>query len=195
MASKLALGAMMSSDAGAFDTRADANMARLIRARRILARYNATGPDETVLRRQVLEDLLDDVGEGVWIEPPFFCDYGDNIRLGAGVFINLNCVILDGAKVEIGAGTLLGPGVQIYATSHPLDPDARIYDKGGVPAYRTVAAPVTIGEKVWIGGGVLILPGVEIGQGTTVGAGSVVTESLPERVFAAGNPARILRQL
>ena len=185
----------MTSDPVAFNVRDTENLARLIRARQLLARYNRTGQEEPDLRWQILEELLDGVAPGLWIEPPFFCDFGDNISFGPGCFVNLNCVILDGAPVEIGAGTLLGPGVQIYATSHPLDPDARIFEQDGMPSYTTTAKPISIGEKVWIGGGAIILPGVRIGDGTTIGAGSVVTKDVPERVFAAGNPARVIREL
>ncbi|MEM1302087.1 MAG: sugar O-acetyltransferase [Pseudomonadota bacterium] len=186
---------MTSDDPIAFNTRDDENLARLIRARQSLAKYNRTGPEEGDVRHEILEELLSGVAPGLWIEPPFFCDFGDNISFGAGCFINLNCVILDGAPVEIGAGTLLGPGVQIYATTHPMDPDERIYERGGVPSYNTTAEPVSIGEKVWIGGGAIIMPAVRIGDGSTIGAGSVVTKDMPDRVFAAGNPARVIRDL
>ena len=185
----------MTSDPIAFNTRDDDKIEGLMRARRVLARYNATGPDDAEARRDILVELFGDLAPGVWIEPPFYCDFGDNIRFGPGCFVNLNCVILDGASVEIGSGTLLGPGVQIYATSHPMDPDERIYEVDGVPSYRTFAKPVVIGEKVWIGGGAMIMPGERIGDGTTIGAGSVVTKDVPSRVFAAGNPARVIRRL
>jgi maltose O-acetyltransferase len=178
-----------------FDTRDDDNLARLKRARTLLARYNRTTPDEADIRRDMLDDLFGRVGAGVWVEPPFFCDYGDNIRLGAGVFVNVNCVVLDGAAVEIGPGTLLGPAVQIYATSHPIAPEDRMYQRDGVPAYNTTAEPISIGSNVWIGGGAIILPGVRIGDGSTIGAGAVVTQDVPSRVFAAGNPCKVLREL
>ena len=186
---------MTSDDPVAFNTRDDENLARLIRARQLLARYNRAGPEEADLRHEILEDLLGGVAPGLWIEPPFYCDFGDNISFEAGCFVNLNCVILDGASVVIGAGTLLGPGVQIYATMHPIDPDERIYLRDGVPSYNTTAEPIWIGEKVWIGGGAIILPGVRIGDGSTIGAGSVVTKDVPGRVFAAGNPARVIRDV
>lgn len=185
----------MSPDRAAFNTRDNKNLARLKRARHLLARYNSTGPENSDLRDEILEDLLGALPTGVWIEPPFHCDYGDNITFGAGCFVNVNCVILDGAPVEIGRGTLLGPGVQIYATTHPIHPEARMYERDGVPCYHTTAAPVFIGEKVWIGGGAIILPGVRIGDGATIGAGAVVTKDVPERVFAAGNPCVVIRAL
>lgn len=185
----------MAADPVAFNTRDDDKIEGLIRARRVLARYNATGPEDADERRTILTELFGELAPGVWVEPPFYCDFGDNIRFGPGCFVNLNCVILDGAAVEIGAGTLLGPGVQIYATSHPMDPDARIYEVDGVPSYRTFAKPVVIGERVWIGGGAMIMPGVHVGDGSTIGAGAVVTKDVPERVFVAGNPARVIRRL
>lgn len=185
----------MPTDKAVFDTRADEPMRRLIRARELLASYNQTGPEDGDLRYEILDALLGQVGPGVWIEPPFFCDYGGHISGGAGCFVNTNCVILDGAPVTIVAGTLLGPGVQIYATSHPVHPDERVYDRDGVPAYHSTAEPVTIGDKVWIGGGAIILPGISIGAGSAIGAGAVVTQDVPDLVFAAGNPARVIRKL
>ncbi|WP_353618748.1 sugar O-acetyltransferase [Tropicibacter sp. R16_0] len=178
-----------------FDTRTDQIMARHTKARRLLKAYNASDAEERDARTQILSALLGTCRPGAWIEPPFFCDYGDNIHLDAGVFINFNCTMLDGDQIHIGEGTLLGPSVQIYATTHPIQAEDRIYTQDGLPKYRTSAQPVTIGKHVWVGGGAIILPGVEIGDGTTVGAGSIVTQSLPARVFAAGNPCRIVRQL
>ncbi len=129
------------------------------------------------------------------MEPPFCCDYGDNIHLDAGVFVNFNCTMLDGDQILIGEDTLLGPSIHIYATSQLIQAEERIYIEDSLPKYRTSAQPVTIGKRVWIGGDAIILPGVEIGDGTTVGAGSIVTQSLPARVFAAGNPCRTVREL
>jgi maltose O-acetyltransferase len=132
--------------------------------------------------------LLGAVGAGVWIEPPFFCDCGEHIRLGARVYMNFQCVILDCNPVTLGDDVFLGPGVHIYAATHPLDPDERI--KG-----PELGHPVTIGAKVWIGGGSIICPGVTIGEDSTIGAGSVVVRDIPPYVFAAGNPCRVIRTL
>jgi maltose O-acetyltransferase len=158
------------------------------RARRLLRAYNATDEEETARRRELLEQLFGSVGPGVWIEPPLQCDYGTQVHLGARVFMNFQCVILDCATVTIGDDVAFGPGVHIYAATHPLDADERI--KG-----PELARPVTIGAKAWIGGGSIILPGVTIGEGTTIGAGSVVTKDIPPYVLAAGNPCRVLRAL
>ena len=123
------------------------------------------------------------MGEGAEIRPPFFCDYGFNIRLGAAAFVNFNCVMLDVVEVEIGAGTQIGPAVQIYAADHPRDPQLR-------KAALELGRPVRIGCNVWIGGGAIILPGIVIGDDAIIGAGSVVTRSVPDGVTVRGNPAR-----
>jgi maltose O-acetyltransferase len=123
------------------------------------------------------------VGDGAVIRPPFHCDYGFNIRLGAGVFLNFNCVILDVVTVTIGAKTQIAPGVQILTADHPRDPEAR---RAGLEFGR----PVHIGENVWIGAGALILPGVTIGDDALIGAGSVVTRDVATGATVFGNPAR-----
>lgn len=145
-----------------------------------LARYNGSLPAE---RPQLLRERLGSVGGGAEIRPPFFCDYGFNIRLGAGAFMNFNCVVLDVVAVDIGPGTQIGPAVQIYAADHPRDHEQRA-------AGLELGRPVRIGRNVWIGGGAIILPGVVIGDDAIVGAGSVVTRSVPSGVTVRGNPAR-----
>lgn len=177
------------------DTRSNTELARHRKARALLTRYNATPPENSAERHQLLTELLASLGKGAWLEPPFFCDYGDNIHIGEGVFANFNLTILDGAEVRIGAGTLLGPSVQIYATTHPLSASERIFEKDGLPAYRSSAAPVTIGARCWIGGGAIIQSGVSIGDDTTIGAGSVVTKDIPSGVLAAGAPCMVLKKL
>ncbi|MBZ4372442.1 sugar O-acetyltransferase [Corallococcus sp. AS-1-6] len=163
-------------------------VAERIRARKLLRAYNQSTEDALPLRESLLAELLGKVGAGTWIEPPFLCDYGEHIRLGERVFMNFNCVILDCNTVTIGDDVSFGPGVQVYAATHPLDPDERI--KG-----PELGRAITIGAKVWIGGGSIICPGVTIGEGTTIGAGSVVTRDIPPYVFAAGNPCRVIRNL
>lgn len=158
------------------------------RARLILRSFNSSDPEEAAHRRSLLEKLLGGVGPGVWIEPPFFCDYGAHLYLGERAYFNFQCVVLDCNRVEIGDDVFFGPGVHIYTATHPLDPEERI--RG-----LELARPVWIGARAWIGGGSIILPGVRIGEGTTVGAGSVVTKDLPPFVLAAGNPCRVLRPL
>ncbi|MFP2909524.1 sugar O-acetyltransferase [Pyxidicoccus sp. 3LFB2] len=158
------------------------------RARRLVRAFNATEDEEAPRRQELLGQLFGSIGPGVWIEPPFQCDYGTNIHVGARVFMNFQCVILDCNTVTIGDDVAFGPGVHIYAATHPLDPDERI--KG-----PELAMPVTIGAKAWIGGGAIILAGVTIGEGTTIAAGSVVTKDVPPYVLAGGNPCRVIRAL
>jgi maltose O-acetyltransferase len=134
------------------------------KAKAWMARYNASMARPADERRDLLRELLGEVGDEAVVRPPFFCDYGYNIRLGSGVFVNFNCVILDVVQVTIGSGTQIGPAVQIYAADHPRDPAAR---RTGAEFGR----PVTIGDNVWIGGGAIILPGVTIGDDAVVGAG------------------------
>lgn len=158
------------------------------RARELTREYNAAHDRDREWRTGVLRELLGEVGEGVRIVSPFFCDYGRNIRLGDRVFFNFNCAILDCAQVVVGSDTMLGPAVQIYTATHPIDFLAR---RAGLES----AKPITIGSDVWVGGGAIILPGVTIGARSVIGAGSVVTRDVPEGVFAAGNPCRVIRTL
>lgn len=156
-------------------------------ARRTLWQYNATDPADESKRRELMEKLFGQAGKNLIIEPPFYCDYGSQIYFGDNVFLNFNCIILDCARVEIGNGCMLGPNVQIYTATHPLDPKAR---KEG----KEFASPVKIGSDVWIGGSAVILPGVTIGDGAVIGAGAVVTKDVPALSVAVGNPAKVLRQ-
>jgi maltose O-acetyltransferase len=158
--------------------------AELVATHRWLARYNAALDDTPAEWHALLRERLAAVGEGAAIRPPFYCDYGWNIRLGSGVFLNFNCVILDVVDVTIGDRTQIGPAVQILAADHPRDPAVRA-------SGREFGRPVRIGRNVWIGAGAIILPGVSIGDGALVGAGSVVTRDVPAGATAFGNPARV----
>jgi len=158
--------------------------AELAATHRRLARYNASLAMSPSDRHALLAERLAAVGDGAAIRPPFHCDYGSNIRLGAGVFLNFNCVILDVVAVAVGDRAQIGPGVQILAADHPRDPTVRA---SGLEFGR----PVRIGRSVWIGAGAIILPGVTIGDGALVGAGSVVTRDVPAGATAFGNPARV----
>jgi len=151
-----------------------------------LDRYNRSLTAPAEVRHALLCEGLRSVGEAVVVRPPFHCDYGYNITLGDGVFMNYNCVILDVVDVIVGAGTQIGSGVQILAADHPRDPAVRA-------AGLEFGRPVTIGSNVWIGAGAIILPGVTIGDDAIIGAGSVVTRDVPRGATAAGNPARIIR--
>ena len=158
------------------------------RARRLTRRFNQTTEDEIPEREALLRELLGSTGARIEIEPPFFCEYGSNIYAGDHLYLNFDCVILDCAPVRFGANVACGPGVHIYAATHPLDARERI--KG-----PELAKSVTIGDNVWIGGGAIVCPGVTIGDNSTIGAGSVVTRDIPQQVFAAGNPCRVVREV
>ena len=155
------------------------------RARELCRALTASAESAAEERRRILVDLLGTGGDSVWMQPPFFCDYGSNIHLGRRVFFNFNCIVLDVCEVRIGDHTLFGPAVQILTPLHPEDPVERRTEEHG--------RPVTIGSDVWVGGGALILAGVTVGSRSIIGAGSVVTRDIPEGVFAAGNPCRVIR--
>lgn len=157
------------------------------RARDLCAALNATREGEQPERRRILMELFGAGGDSVWVQPPFFCDYGTHIELGERVFFNFNCVVLDVCPVRIGDFTLFGPGVQILTPMHPFNAALRRRQEYG--------KPVQIGADVWVGGGALILAGVSIGSRAVIGAGSVVTRDIPEGVLAAGNPCRVVREI
>lgn len=157
------------------------------RARGLCWELNATLESESVRRREILERLFGKGGDSVWMQPPFFCDYGSNIHLGERVYFNFNCVVLDVCQVKVGDCTLFGPAVQIYTATHPMNADLRRQQEFG--------KPVEIGSDVWVGGGAIICPGVKIGSRSVIGAGSIVTKDIPESVFAAGNPCRVIREV
>jgi maltose O-acetyltransferase len=171
----------------AYDPMAPELVAARAQARDLCQALNATRETEEAKRRAILRDLFGAGGETVWMQPPFFCDYGANITLGERVFFNFNCVVLDVCPVRIGSFTLFGPAVQIYTPLHPLDAERRRREEYG--------KPVEIGSDVWVGGGAIILPGVRIGSRAVIGAGSVVTRDIPEGVLAAGNPCRVIRDI
>jgi len=155
------------------------------RARLLFQKLNQSLDDEEELRHQILSDLFNSNSHIPWIEPPFYCDYGNNITLGKDVFFNFNCVILDVAPVTLGNNVWCGPNVQIYTAQHPLDAVKRRTEELGIP--------IIIGNDVWIGGGAIICPGVTIGDRAVIGAGSVVTKDVPEGMVVAGNPAKVIK--
>ncbi|HEX2778183.1 MAG TPA: sugar O-acetyltransferase, partial [Gemmatimonadaceae bacterium] len=157
-------------------------------ARRLWQRYNLTDPEAAGERADILLRLLGRVGRGATIEPPFYCDYGTQVTLGTGVFVNFGAVFLDPAPITIGHEAQIGPDVQLLTADHPLDAAARA-------AGPELARPIVIGARAWLGGGVIVCPGVSIGAGSTIGAGSVVTRDVPAGVIAVGNPCRVIRQL
>ena len=169
------------------------------RARSLIATYAAVPSTDSAKRSAILAELFGEVGEDVWIEPPFFCDYGENVYIGAHCFVNVNCVFLDSAEIRIGRNALIGPAVQLLTATHPLRASERIVadkDRGPYDApYVTRAMPIRIGDNVWIGGGTIVLPGVTIGDNVTIGAASVVTGDIPSDSLAFGQPCRFQRAL
>lgn len=157
------------------------------RAKQLCQQLNALRADQTKARKPIYQQLFGEVTRA-YIEPHFFCDYGSNIFLGDGFYANHNCVILDVAEVRIGKNVMFGPNVQIYATTHPLDPQERATGK-------EFCAAVHIGDDCWIGGGAIILAGVTIGKGAVIGAGSLVNKDIPEGVVAVGNPCRVIKTI
>jgi maltose O-acetyltransferase len=163
-------------------------VAEQARAQRLLDRYNRTEHDEQDERDRLLRELLGTVGDGVIVRPAFRCDYGTHIAIGAGTFVNYDCVMLDVAPIAIGASCQIATRVQLLTATHPVDPEPR---RAGWES----AEPIALGDNVWLGGGVIVCPGVTIGENTVVGAGSVVTRDLPASVVAVGAPARVLREI
>jgi maltose O-acetyltransferase len=157
------------------------------RAREICRELNAVGAGDAQVRSRLIAALLGTISDA-WIEPPFHCDYGQNISLGQKVYFNFNCIVLDVMTVRIGDHTLFGPAVQIYTAMHPTDAGER---RRGLE----YAKPVAIGRDVWVGGAAVICPGVTIGDRAVIGAGSVVTRDVPADCFAAGNPCRVIRAI
>ena len=158
------------------------------RARILFQKINLLNEDSKKERNKLLKELLPNSGKGLWIEPPFYCDYGYNIHTGKNVFFNFNCVVLDVMKVEFGDQVLVGPDVQIYTATHPLDVKTR-------NSWLEYAKPVSIGNNVWIGGGAIIYPGVTVGDGAVIAAGAVVTKSVLPNVVVGGNPAVVIKEI
>ncbi|TFD93261.1 sugar O-acetyltransferase [Cryobacterium lactosi] len=158
------------------------------RAVRLAAEYQAAFATDAAAAGLILDDLIGDLGEGAFIKPPLFVDYGSHITVGAGTFINYNLTALDVATITIGKDCQLGPNVQLLTPTHPLAAQPR-RDK------LEAALPIVLGDNVWLGGGVIVLPGVSIGDNSVIGAGSVVTRDVPANVIAVGNPARVIRAL
>jgi maltose O-acetyltransferase len=158
------------------------------RSQDLMAAYNSTTARQVELRRQLLGELVESIGEETEIRPPFYVDYGTNITIGARCFANFGLTALDVAPITIGDDVQIGPYVQLLTPTHPVEPGPR-RDKW------ESAQPITIGDNVWLGGGVIVLAGVTIGADTVVGAGSVVTKDLPAGALAVGSPARVVRRL
>lgn len=161
---------------------------RRVEAKKLFRAYNKTDDDEVEIRQNIMKELFKSVGSKVWIEPDFRCEFGRNIIIEDNVYINFGCVILDCAEVTIGANSLLGPNIGLYAVNHATDAEERMH--GGC-----YGKPIHIGKNVWLGGDVKILAGVSIGDNTIIGAGSIVTKDIPSNVVAVGNPCKVIREI
>lgn len=186
-------------DGEIFNT-SDAEIQAIIgRARELTRDYNQTASPNPSKRKQILSELFGSIGSNVNIDTPFFCDYGKHTFIGNNVIININCTFVDCNRIEIGNNVLIASNVQIYTATHSADPNERLVagwnESSGIPYFRTYAVPVKIEDNVWIGGGVIILPGVTIGKNSVIGAGSIVTRSIPENSVAVGNPCRVVRKV
>ncbi|OEV02911.1 sugar O-acetyltransferase [Streptomyces oceani] len=159
-----------------------------LRGAQLSERFNASSAADPEGRRKLLAELLAEVGAGAEVRPPLYVDYGYQITVGPGTFINFGAVLLDVARITIGADVQFGPNVQLLTPTHPVDPEQR-------RAKWEAAEPITVGDNVWLGGGVIVCPGVTIGENTVVGAGAVVVKDLPPNVVAVGNPARVVREI
>lgn len=159
-----------------------------VEAKKLFREFNHTNDDEIERRQTLMKKLFKKVGERVWLEPNFMCEFGKNITIGNDVYINFGCTLLDCGQITIGNNTLLGPNVSAYSANHSLDAEERI-------AGALIPRPITIGNRVWIGGGSTILGGVTIGDDSVIGAGSVVTRDIPSGVVAAGNPCKVIRKI
>ena len=166
-------------------------------AKDLVREYSACASADADGKKEILTKLLGGVGENIWITPPFYVDYGNNIYFGNNCEVNMNCTFLDDNKIVIGDNALIAPNVQIYTAYHPthyLDRFGELTDGGSFNFCKTITAPVTIGNNVWIGGGVIILPGVTIGDNVVIGAGSVVTRSIEANTIAYGNPCKVVKE-
>lgn len=161
---------------------------RRVQAKKLFREYNKSEDEEVEKRNTLMKELFKSVGEKVWIEPDFRCEFGKNIIIENNVYINFGCVILDCAEVVIGANSLLGPNIGLYAVNHATDAEERING-------ACYGKPIHIGKNVWLGGDVKILAGVSIGDNTIIGTGSIVTKDIPPNVIAVGNPCKVIKQI
>lgn len=176
----------------------DPDLLRMIRrARKLLRQLNAVDYEDTKEKERLMRELFGHVGKGVHLEIDFHCELGCNIFLGDNVVINMNCTFIDNHRIEIGSNVLIAPNVQIYTGTHSTRLSERLVAEeiDGEGLCRTIAHPIKIEDGVWIGGGAILLPGVTIGRNSIIGAGSVVTLSIPPDCIAVGNPCRVIRKL
>jgi maltose O-acetyltransferase len=181
-----------------YDTRDPELLALAHRARALVASFTAAPSTDFAARQSILAELLGSVGEEVWIEPPFFVDYGAHVHIGDRTFVNVNCVFLDSAEIRIGSDGLIAPAVQLLTATHPIRAEERVPSEEarvGRSPFTTFARPITIGDRAWIGAGTIVMPGVTIGDDVVIGAGSLVTTDIPSGSLAFGHPCRVQRTL
>ena len=171
----------------------------MIRTKKLLGQLNSTDSFDNEARENLLHEIFGGVGKHVSVGLNFHCECGKHIFLGDKVVINMNCTFLDDNIIRIGNHVLIAPNVQLYTATHPVDANERFVEdwdeESGDLFFRTRALPISIGNYVWIGGGAIVLPGVTIGDNCVIGAGSVVTKSIPANSVAVGSPCRVVREL
>lgn len=151
--------------------------------------FNRTRPTELEKRAALLKEMFAEIGEGCYIEPPFYANWGGrHVHFGNNIYCNFNVTLVDDTHIYVGDNTMFGPNVTIATAAHPIDPELR-------RAGYQYNLPVRIGKNCWLGAGVIVLPGVTIGDNSVIGAGSIVTKNIPANVIAVGNPCRILRKI
>jgi maltose O-acetyltransferase len=160
----------------------------MLNVRELLYDFNLTKYSEMHSRRELLKKILRTSMDDVYIEPPFYCDYGYNIKVGKNFNANFGLTILDSNEIIFGDDILIGPHTQIITSTRDTDPIKR-------KSFNESAKKIHIGSNVWIGGGVIILAGVTIGDNSVIGAGSVVTKNVPENCVAAGNPCKVIKNI
>ena len=167
------------------------------RAEKVMLEFNTSRELDDHGRMALLRFLFAHIGENTFIMPGLRFDYGYNITIGSDCFFNFNCTFLDGASIVFGDRVMVGPGCMFLTPLHPMLARQRYesFSDGSRPLEWERELPVTVGSDVWFGAGVIVSPGVSIGSGSMIGAGSVVTRDIPENVFAAGNPCRVIRPL
>ena len=172
-------------------------MEMILRTRRLLAQFNAADYADTERKQALLREMFGRMGKGAHVDIDFHCEYGKHIFIGDKVIINMNCTFVDNNRIDIGSNVLIAPNVQIYTATHSTKVNERMVQdwSEGEEICRTYALPVRVEDGVWIGGGSVLLPGVTIGRNSVIGAGSVVTRSIPENCVAVGNPCRVIKHL
>ena len=158
------------------------------KAKDICQQFNNLKPSGIKGKEKIIKSLFARTGKQITVEQNFWCDYGYNISVGENFYMNHDCVILDGAKVEFGDNVFVAPNCGFYTAGHPLDYEIR--NKG-----LEYAKTIKIGNNVWIGGNAVVLPGVTIGNNVVIGAGSVVNKDIPANVVAVGNPCKVIKNI